>query len=151
MDNKGTVTRFLKHKDERHKKQWRKPDWDVWEAIRELNTSRTTLAWVRGRPERRKQPPGYNNAETRNVAMDLAAELHYNDEDTDRLWEKHSGPVAIDGHPLTSGIKGALERNIRTRTTMQFLAKRCAHAGDARMLDTGIMAAVKSAEREQAC
>ena len=29
---------------------------------------------------------------------------------------------------------------------MQFLAKRCAHAGDARMLDTGIMAAVKSAE-----
>ena len=23
MDNKSTVTRFLKHKDERHKKQWR--------------------------------------------------------------------------------------------------------------------------------
>ena len=29
---------------------------------------------------------------------------------------------------------------------MQFLAKRCAHAGDARMFDTGTMAAVKSAE-----
>ena len=41
----------------------------------------------------------YNNAEIRNVAMDLTAKLHYNDENTDRLWEQRSGPVAIDGHP----------------------------------------------------
>ena len=34
MDNKSTVKRYFKHKDEQHKKQRRKPDWDIWEAIR---------------------------------------------------------------------------------------------------------------------
>ena len=47
MDNESTVKRHPKHKDEKHKKQWRKPDWDIWEAIRQIDTSRTSLGWIK--------------------------------------------------------------------------------------------------------
>ena len=146
MDNQGVTKRFLKHKDERHRKQWRKPDWDLWQAIRAINTEDTRLLWVEGHAEKRKKPSAYTAAEARNVAMDEDAEKHYQDTSTDKPWEQHSGPVAIDGLPLTSGIKQALERNARTRITMEFLAKRCARKGDETLLDTNIMDEVRRAE-----
>ena len=146
MDNQGVTKRFLKHKEERHRKQWKKPDWDLWQAIRSINTEQTKLLWVEGHPEKRKKPHAYTAAETRNVAMDNDAEEHYQDDTTDKPWEQHSGPVAIDGMPLTSGIKQALERNARTRITMEFLAKRCARKGDETLLDTKIMEEVRRAE-----
>ena len=101
---------------------------------------------MEGHPEKRKKPHAYTDAEARNVAMDNDAEEHYQDEATDKPWEQHSGPVAIDGMPLTSRTKQALERNARTRITTEFLAKRCARKGDVTLLDTNIMEEVRRAE-----
>ena len=80
--------------------------------------------------------------------MDRDAESHYDDTETDKPWEQHKGPIAIDGHPITSNAKQALERNVRTRISMEFLSKRCAQAGDAAELDTHIMNSVRSAETQ---
>ena len=66
-----------KHKDERHRRQWRKPDWDVWQAIRAVDTSKTKLKWVRGHADDRKKLQAYTAEETRNIEMDKEAEKHY--------------------------------------------------------------------------
>ena len=67
-------------------------------------------------------------------------------EETDKPWETHSGPVKINGFPLTSGMKQALERNARTKITLEFLAKRCARRGDEALLDLNIMKSIRRAE-----
>jgi hypothetical protein len=146
MDNESTVKRYKRHRDERHKKQWRKPDWDIWAAMRKLDTTRTKLEWVRGHPEKRKKYWEYSEAEKRNVAMDADAEKHYADTETDKPWEHETGPVSIDGKPLTSGIKGALERNVRTRVTMEFIAKICNSKGSAHQIDLSLLKEIKGAE-----
>ena len=88
MDNESTVKIFKRHKDEHHRKQWRKPDWDIWTAMRKVDTTKTELAWVRGHPEKRKKPWDYTEAEKRNAAMDEAAERHYADLTSDKPWEQ---------------------------------------------------------------
>ena len=60
------------------------------------------------------------------AAQSIDAESHY--DDTDKPWEQHKGLIAIDGHPITSNVKQALERNVRTRISIEFLSKRCAQA-----------------------
>jgi hypothetical protein len=84
LDNESTVTRFAKHQTERHKKCWKRPDNDIWSAMREIDPTRTTLHWVEGHPEKRKAPWQYDEHEQRNVAMDKAAEEQYGARQTDR-------------------------------------------------------------------
>ena len=146
LDNESTSKRFVRHGDERHKKQWRKPDWDVWEAMRRIDTSRTEVNWVKGHPERRKKPSQYTKEEQRNVAMDAEAERHYADADTDKPWTAERGQVAIDGFPLTAGIKGALERNARTRASLDFFKRKCTKGTGAKAIDLQLMEEIHRAE-----
>ena len=146
LDNESTSKRFVRHRDERHKKQWRKPDWDVWEAMRRVDTSRTKVKWVQGHPEKRKKPAQYTQEEKRNVAMDAEAERHYEDTNTDKPWTTDRGPVAIDGFPLTAGIKGALERNARTRVSLDFFDRKCNKGTGGQTIDRHVMKEIQRAE-----
>ena len=141
MDNESTVKRFAKHTDEKQRRHWRRADHDIWQAFRALDTTSTKMRWVRGHPERRKHPADYDRDETRNVAMDKAAETHYADLTTDRPWLDHPGNVAIDNFPLGSNIKEAINRHVKNRITLEFIARRTPVP-----IDTHIMEAAAAAE-----
>ena len=146
LDNESTVTRFAKHQTERHKKCWKRPDNDIWSAMREIDPTRTTLHWVEGHPEKRKAPWQYDEHEQRNVAMDKAAEEQYGTDETDRPWTAHPGKVCIDNLPIASKIKDTLAKHVRSRVTAEFFKRKCDATGNSAQLDMGIMKAIRSAE-----